>query len=252
MRGDFEAYLNDDFRDANGTLDLDSLLALEDEADMDVAVIMPNTQPEPRNAELGDAIRGNPRALGCALVHPTEPEPVEQVRLAAEEWGMRGIKLMPAVHNYDVDDEIVRPVVEAAREHGLIVSIHSGPANCHPNRIGTVAGWVPGTPVIMDHMGFPDNLDSAIEVAKVHKNVSLGTTILRFHRRWGTDANTVVPTEVKKAVEVLGPEQIVFGSNLPEYRPIQVINALKRLELGDDAEALIFGGNLARIYGLET
>ncbi len=42
----------------------------------------------------------------------------------------------------------------------------------------------------------------------------------------------------------------ILGSNLPEYRPIQVINALKRLELGDDAEALIFGGNLACIYRL--
>ena len=250
MRGDFEAYLNDSFRDENGKLNLASLLALEDEADMDVAVIMPNTQPLPQNDELGEAIRGNSRALGCALVHPTEPDPVEQVKLAAEEWGMRGIKLMPAVHNYNVDDPIVRPVVEAARAHGLIVSIHSGPNNCHPNRIGTVAGWVPETPVIMDHMGFPDDLDAAISVAKANKNISLGTTILRFHRRWGTDPDAVVPTEVKKAVDELGPEQIVFGSNLPEYRPIQVINALKRLELGDDAEALIFGENLARIYGL--
>lgn len=250
MRGDFEAYLNDSFRDENGDLDVEALLALEDEADMDVAVIMPNTQPMPQNAELAEAIRGNPRTLGCALVHPTEPEPVQQVRLAAETWGMRGIKLMPAVHNYDVDADIVRPVVEAAREHGLIVSIHSGPDNCHPNRIGTVAGWIPETPVIMDHMGFPDALDAAIAVAKANRNIALGTTILRFHQRWGTDPDTVVPTEVKTAVDALGPEQIVFGSNLPEYRPIQVINALKRLELSDDAEALIFGGNLARIYGI--
>ena len=120
----------------------------------------------------------------------------------------------------------------------LIISIHSGPNNCHPNRIGTVASWVPETPIIMDHMGFPDDLDAAISVAKANKNISLGTTILRFYRRWGTDPNTVVPTEVKTAVDTLGPERIVFGSNLPEYRPIQVINALKRLELGDDAEAL--------------
>ena len=250
MRGDFEAYLNDSFRDENGKLNLAALLALEDEADMDVVVVMPTPQPLPENSELAEAIRGNPRALGCALVHPTEPEPVEQVRLTAEVWGMPGIKLMPAIHNYNVDDPIVRPVVEAARDYGLIISIHSGPNNCHPNRIGTVAGWVPETPVIMDHMGFPDDLDAGIAVAKANKNVSLGTTILRFHRRWGTDPDKVVPTEVKKAVDELGPEQIVFGSNLPEYRPIQVINALKRLELGDDAEALIFGDNLARIYGL--
>jgi len=251
MRGDFEAYLNDEFRDESGKLDLNALLVLEDEASMDVAVIMPTPQPNPRNAELADVIEGNQRALGCALVHPTEPDPIPQVKFTAEEWGMRGIKLMPAIHNYNVDDPIVRPVVEAARDFGLIISIHSGPNNCHPNRIGTVASWVPETPIIMDHMGFPDDLDDAISVAKANRNVFLGTTILRFHRRWGDDPDTVVPTEVKTAVDTLGPEQIVFGSNLPEYRPIQVINALRRLELGDDAEALIFGDNLARIYGLE-
>ena len=125
MRGDFEAYLNDDFRDESGKLDLNALLVLEDEASMDVAVVMPTPQPEPRNAELADVIRGNPRTLGCALVHPTEPEPISQVKNAAEEWGMPGIKLMPAIHNYNVDDPIVRPVVEAVRDFGLIISIHS-------------------------------------------------------------------------------------------------------------------------------
>ncbi len=252
MRGDFEAYLNDSFRDDSGKLNLDKLLALEDEAEMTVAVVMPNTQPEPQNQELADVIRNNSRVLGCALIHPTEPDPVGQVHRAADEWGMRGIKLMPAVHHYDVDNKIVKPVVEAARDHRLIVSIHSGPGNCHPTRIGNVASWIPETPVIMDHMGFPDDLDAGIEAAKANGNIYLGTTILRFHRRWGTDPNQVVPTEVKKAVDALGPERIVFGSNLPEYRPIQVINAIRRLELGDDAEALIFGDNLARIYGLES
>ena len=44
-----------------------------------------------------------------------------------------------------------------------------------------------------------DDLDSAISVSKSHKNISLGTTILRFHRRWGDDPDTVVPTEVKNS-----------------------------------------------------
>jgi hypothetical protein len=250
MRGDFEAYLNESFRGDDGKLNLNKLLALEDEAEMKVVVVMPNTQREAQNQELAEVIKGNPRALGCPLIHPTEPAPVAQVHRAAQEWGMKGIKLMPAVYGYNVDDEIVRPVVEAARDHGLIVSIHSGPGNCHPMRIGNVASWVPETPVIMDHMGFPDDLDAAIEASRANPNIYLGTTILRFHRRWGTDPDQVVPTEVKKAVDALGPERIVFGSNTPEYRPIQVVNAIRRLELGDEAEALIFGDNLSRIYGL--
>ena len=54
MRGDFEAYLNDSFRGENGKLDLAALLALEDEADMDVVVVMPTPQPLPQNAELAE------------------------------------------------------------------------------------------------------------------------------------------------------------------------------------------------------
>src|SRR5262249_14775952 len=133
-------------------------------------------------------------------------------------------KLMGAIHQYDVDNEpLVRPIVEAAAELGAVVSVHSGRANCHPDRIGRIAGWIPDTPVVMDHMGFPDNLAEGIAQAQAHPNIVLGSTILRFHKRWGDDPNTVVPTEVKAAVEALGPERIVLGSNYPEYRPIQVM-----------------------------
>ena len=141
--------------------------------------------------------------------------------------------------------------MEAARDLGIIVSVHSGPDNCHPTRIGNLARRFSGIPVIMDHMGLPDHLKEAVEAAQQNSNIYLGTTILRFHRRWGIDPDAVVPTEVRTAVELLGPERIVFGSNLPEYRPIQVMNAIRRLDLGDDAEALIFGENLRRIYGLK-
>jgi predicted TIM-barrel fold metal-dependent hydrolase len=99
-------------------------------------------------------------------------------------------------------------------------------------------------------MGFPDNLAEGIKQAQAHPNIVLGTTILRFHKRWGDDPNQVVPSEVKAAVDTLGPERIVLGSNYPEYRPAQVMNALRRLKLGQQAEELIFGGNLAQIYGL--
>ena len=51
-------------------MDLQGLLDLEDEAGMDVAVIMPNTQPEPPNADLAEAIKGNPRALDLSAIVP--------------------------------------------------------------------------------------------------------------------------------------------------------------------------------------
>jgi predicted TIM-barrel fold metal-dependent hydrolase len=218
---------------------------------MEYVVVMPKAEVEAQNDRLARDIADKPRLLGCAMIDPHRTTAVEEVRHFVSDRGFKGIKLMGAIHKFNVDDEpIVRPVVEAAAELGVVVSIHSGPRECHPDRIGTVAGWIPDTPVVMDHMGFPENLAEGIAQAQAHPNIVMGTTILRFHRRWGTDPNAVVPTEVRAAVDTLGPERIVFGSNYPEYRPIQVMNALRRLELGEQAERLIFGENLARIYGL--
>jgi len=242
MRGDFEAYLN---------ISLDEILAMEDEAGIDVVVVMPKTEIEPKNKELGELLRGNPRTIGCALINPHKgASAVAELKAAVTEWGLKGLKLMAVIHEYNVDDKIVLPLMQSAQELGIIVSIHSGPDNCHPVRIGNIASQFPEVPIVMDHMGFPDNVYDAIEVAEKNSNIYLGTTILRFHRRWADKPDEAIPIEVKEAVERLGPERVVFGSNLPEYRPLQVMRAIQRLELGEEAERLIFGENLARIYQL--
>ena len=146
---------------------------------------------------------------------------------------------------------MVIPFVETARDLGIVVSIHSGTRNCSADRFEAVAKAVPDVPIIMDHMGFPDHFEEGLTVCRTYENVYMGTTILRFHKLWAQNPEETVPHEVKKAVDELVPERIVFGSNLPEYRPIQVKRAIQRLELGEEAEGLIFGGNLARIYGID-
>ena len=243
MRGDFEAYL---------TTSLEDILEVEDEADMDVVVVMPKAELEAKNKELGEILRGNPRTIGCAMINPHKgAAAVSELKAAITEWGLKGMKLMGAIHEFNVDDEITLPLMRTARELGIIVSIHSGPDNCQPARIANIARQFPEVPIVMDHMGFPDNVYDAIEAAEQNSNIYLGTTILRFHRRWADNPDEAIPIEVKEAVERLGPERVVFGSNFPEYRPIQVVRAIQRLELGDEAERLILGGNLARIYQLE-
>jgi predicted TIM-barrel fold metal-dependent hydrolase len=99
----------------------------------------------------------------------------------------------------------------------------------------------------MDHMGFPDGVDEAIEGAAHLPNIYLMTTILRF---FSDDPDGAAPPQVREAVERAGAEKVVFGSNQNEYRPAQVAAAIKRLDLGAETEALIFGENLKRIYGL--
>ncbi len=248
ITGDFEAYLTDDWY--GHPITVGALLECESEAGFEMAVVMPQTKPEPDNDRLLDHTADNPRTLPCVLIDPHRGEEGVQDLKRLVDRGAQGLKLMAAVHNYDVDDEMVFPLVEAARELGIVVSIHSGKDNCHPNRLGTIAKRIPETPVIMDHMGYPDAFEDGLKVCHENPNVVMGTTILRFHQQWANCPEETVPLGVKKAVEELGPERVVFGSNLPEYRPIQVKRAIQRLDLGEEAEAMIFGENLGRIYGL--
>ena len=58
------------------------------------------------------------------------------------------------------------------------------------------------------------------------------------------------PAFVREAVDAVGAHRIVFGSNGPSIWPDLALESIHRLGLGDEAEALIFGETLARIYGL--
>jgi predicted TIM-barrel fold metal-dependent hydrolase len=251
---DFEAYLNEE-HDGGKPFDVETLLRMEDEAGIDVAVIMPanhqagtrKVHSQPDNQRVADAIRGNRRCIGCATVNPTlGAENTERQLAIMRDNGFGGAKLMAVLHHYQIDDPVIDPIMEALRETGLVASIHSGRDNVHPNRIGNVARRFPEVPIIMDHMGYPDATEEAIRVAEECPNVYLGTTILRFF----SDPATADPTAVAEAVRRVGPERVVWGSNLPEYphSALWCRQAIERLKLGQEAEALIFGENLTRLY----
>src|ERR1051326_9040399 len=123
MRADFECYLTWDGDNA-----LARLLDAADEAGIDYSVVMPKTEVEPQNDSLSRDIAGRQRLLGCALIDPRRSSAEEEVRRLVADHGFRGVKLMPVIHAYEVDDEpLVRPVVDAAAGRGGGVSLHSGP-----------------------------------------------------------------------------------------------------------------------------
>lgn len=251
LMADFEAYLTDANNDSwyGHSMTVATLLECEAEAGFNIAVVMPQPKMDPDNEGLLKKTAKNPKILPCVMMDPHwGKKGIEELNRFVE-LGAKGVKLMGAIHKFKVDDPMVFPLAEAAGELGIVVSIHSGSGDCHPTRIGAVAERIPETPIIMDHMGFPNAFEEGMAVCLKHSNVYLGTTILRFHKRWATCPEESVPVEVKQAVEELGSDRVVFGSNFPEYRPIQVKRAIQRLELGSDAERLVFGGNLARIYG---
>ena len=232
---DVELYLNPK------TSTAEELAKLEQEAGIDLAVLMPEPRLRPDNVTIRDAAAQFSMFLPCACVNPKlGQEAVEEFETTVKEWGFRGLKLMPPKHGYRIVEDIVYPLLQKATELNVPVSIHSGQEPCHPADIGFMALEFPDIPFIMDHMGYRYFVRQAILAAKHAPNLYLATTAVPE------------PNFIKSAVSKLGPERVVFGSNGPGMPPDLQLEVIRRAKLGPEAEALVLGGNAARLYGIEV
>ena len=235
---DFEIYLPSEASAEERRAALANLAHWEDLAGIEMAVVMPAPTPAPNSRAVVETLNGDPRWIPCAQVNPNAPGAADEVRHAVTALGCRMLKVMPALYNAPPAGAAVLALMDIARELGVIVNIHSGGNHSHPLEIGAVARRYPEVPIIMDHMGYRNDGRAAILAAQDNPNIYLGTTIAAFE-----------PPFVATALAEVGPERIIFGSNAPALYPDLAVEALRRAHLGTEAEALIFGENLARLLG---
>ena len=218
----------------------DELVKIFDEAGIQAAMTLISSADAATNETVWEAMKKHPdpdlrdvsgeRAPGCKAA-------VDEFRRAVKEWGFTGLK-----HGVESDD-----LVAAAAEMGIPVTIHTGGESWSPQtktfyaKIDEMAKTYPNLPIIMEHMGYRYAVDLAIELAKRHANLYLGTTI----------PPACEPIYVKKAVREAGAEKVVFGSNSPFALATLGVEGIRRLNLGKGDEALVFGGNFKRIYRLK-
>jgi predicted TIM-barrel fold metal-dependent hydrolase len=237
---DFEVYLNTNAPAPEREVALAELFQNEDAAGIEYAVVMPSPTPKPDNRALYETAGRQRRAILCCQVNPNEgAAALQEIKQAATEWGMRVLKIMPAIYQVHLTGPVAQTLMTTAREHGLVVNIHSGSEISHPLAIGALCRRFPDVTVLMDHMGYREWVSDAIEAARDNPNLYLGTTIASFE-----------PTTVERAVRELGPQRVVYGSNWPNLYSDLAVEAIRRQKLGSEAEALIFGGNLSRILGI--
>jgi predicted TIM-barrel fold metal-dependent hydrolase len=127
-----------------------------------------------------------------------------------------------------------------------------------------LAGEYPGTTIVLDHAGMPIRRDAeylalwrrGMEAVARHPNVTvkisaLGTT----DHRWTRDSLARV---IHPAIDVFGPDRVMFASNFPVDRMYSTMAAL--YDAFDDLTAgyrrverlSMFGGTAARVYCLEN
>ncbi len=222
---------------------VDELIERMQRAGVDRAVVFPFNEAEPgisfasANNFIAKAQKEHAdKIIGFARLDPHFREAaIMEAKRALRELGLRGIKLHPAAQKFYPDHPFVVRILQTAARFSAPVVFDNGKPEARNEAIAALAERVPEVTIILAHM----RGEGFIEACEGRPNVYLGTVKAK-------------PEHVLEAVDRLGAERIIAGSDSP-YASMQyeMVEKFEELEsLSDEEKALIRGGNIARLLGL--
>jgi predicted TIM-barrel fold metal-dependent hydrolase len=224
----------------------DKLVPLLDEAGIAKAACMtyvdlPGGNPEALDYIARAVSRFPDRLIGFARLNPNYRQEAEAaLRRAVAELGFLGVKLHPTSTLAHPAGEPTVALMRLAGTLGVPVLFHCGDdPYTTPQAIAAGARQAPDTAVVLGHMGGYFHVDDAIAMAERQANLYLETSAMPY------------PGKIAEAVERVGAERVVFGSDGPGCNPALEVEKIRILGLDAGAEGLVLGGNAARILGIE-
>ncbi len=223
------------------------LLADMDRTGVSVSVLQPVATRPGQVVGINDwtASLISPRIVGFGGMHPDFPDPhLEIARMAA--LGLKGIKFHPDFQQFRPDEERMRPIYDAAAEHGLVILFHAGEDPNYSEWSGTPAAFRrvlaehPGLTVILAHMGGYRMWEQVADHL-LGENCYLDTAYTFGH---------LEPREYGELIRAHGADRILFGSDGPWTDAARGIEALAELGLTDDDREAILWRNAARLLDL--
>jgi predicted TIM-barrel fold metal-dependent hydrolase len=223
----------------------EKLVPLLDAAEIDKAVCMtyvdyPGSNPEAIDY-LADAVGRFPdRLIGFARLNPNyQHEADDALRRAVNEHGFRGLKLHPTTTLAHPAAEPTVKLMRRCGELGIPVLFHCGDdPYTTPQAIAAGAAQARDTVVVLGHMGGYFHVDEAITAAERLESLVLETSAMPY------------PGKIAEAVERIGADRVVFGSDGPGCNPALEVEKVRLSGLAPDAEKLVLGGNAARLLGM--
>ncbi len=237
----------------------EDIIASMDEAWIDVSVITNigwTTQEMcvATNDYILESIARYPdRLVGFATVLPQAGEAaVAEVERCARA-GIRGIgEIRPDTQATDLAGEEILPMIEALRQHNLILLTHASEPVGHsypgkgiitPETLYPFITRFPDLTIVLAHWGGGLPFYALMpEVKKALENVYFDTAASPFLYR---------PQIYPQVIQLLGAEKILFGSDYPLLPPTRLIKEIETLDLPRTKAELILSGNARRLLGLD-
>jgi predicted TIM-barrel fold metal-dependent hydrolase len=194
------------------------------------------------NAWMAETAQRLPGAIGFACIHPDDDDKAS-VLADAFDAGLRGVKLHYQVQNVAPDDSRMFEVYEwmLERDHPFVV--HAGRRPTNNGLVGAepfrrMMQRYPALRMCVAHMG-ADEQHAFIEMLDEFPNLHLDTS--------GLGGASLGGLGIERR-----PERILFGTDAPNiaFDYDLAITRITELQLGEDAERMIFRENALRFLRL--
>jgi uncharacterized protein len=215
-------------------MDADGLVALFAEWNYAAGIVF-----HPDNALVRDLVEDIPNAWALFWANPREPECADEARDFLTHPKFLGVKMHPLLDSYHPNDPIVHPVARLLVERELPTLIHCGhPIFTLPWSIEELIVEFPELKVVLGHMGHGNivYINAAIDVAARNPNVWLETSGMPMH------------TKIRTAVERVGEDKVMYGSDAPFHDPGVEIRKVEASGLGMEHQRRVLGTNARRLF----
>lgn len=187
------------------------------------------------NMAVNNAVLEYPnRLVGFVRPNPWYKDSVRDIDLFVEELGFKGIKLHSGMESFPVNARVVYPIIEKASQYQIPILIDGNPA-----LIGDWADEFPDVTFIIPHMA-GRSYQTAFFVAKKCKNVMLETSVNSWTHRI-----------LRSAVDLLGADRILWGSDTPFHTPEVELKKVEMSKLTEAEKEMILWKNICNLLKLD-
>ena len=244
---------------------MSTYLASLDEAGIERAVVLPidcTTAHGCRifsNELVASVVAEHPRLIGFGSVDPNLPDAPATLEHGVRTLGLVGLKLDPALQQFDIDDpRTAFPVYEKCVELDIPILMHAGlswapvgrSSRAQPLRLEAVVHEFPTLRVAIAHCGFPW-VDDALLLALKYPGVYLDTAVIYSGRPSASLGHLLRDRFGMGVVRSSLHDKLLFGSNAPRIRPKHMSEAIASLGLDRTLEREIVRDNAIRFLGLK-
>jgi predicted TIM-barrel fold metal-dependent hydrolase len=221
---------------------------LDSEIEITVVSAIHGLIPYRGNAVLGNrdaalAVESNPALRFWTIVDPRVPESYEQSDELLDHSGCVGIKIHPHAHGYEIREH--GPALFAfAAERDAVVLAHSGDIGSYPEDFVAFVDRYPNIQLILAHLGNSDDgsISRQVEAIERARNGNLWVDT--------SSSRSMFAGLIEWAVERIGYERILFGSDTPLYWAGAQKGRIETAEIDEAAKLAILWNNAAGLLGL--